>query len=332
MRKITHSGGDVVRAARYARIVIPDPDDSELLDAYSHAVTSAVDAVGPAVVRVEVERGGGSGVIFTPDGLILTNNHVVEKSQKLSIVLPGGRAMRSDIVGRDADTDLAVVRASVEAGESLPWAQLGDSRAIRVGQIAIAIGNPYGFHHSVTAGVVSALGRSLRSQSGRLMDDIIQTDAALNPGNSGGPLVTTRGEVIGINTAMIMPAHGLCFAIASNTARFVAAKLIRDGRIRRSYIGVAGQNVPIPRALAREHQIAVTSGVFVVSVEAGGPAARGGLRDGDVVIACADQIVSGIDDLHRHLGEDRIGLSTTLTILRSGERRRITVVPVESRA
>jgi S1-C subfamily serine protease len=311
--------------------VIPQPDYSDLLDAYSHAVTSAVDIVGPAVARVEVERGGGSGVVFTPDGLILTNNHVVEKSHKLSVVLPGGGTMRADIVGRDADTDLAVVRASVDAGESLPWARLGDSRAIRAGQIAIAIGNPYGFHHSVTAGVVSALGRSLRSQSGRLMDDIIQTDAALNPGNSGGPLVTTRGEVIGINTAMIMPAHGLCFAIASNTARFVAAKLIRDGRIRRSYIGVAGQNVPIPRALAREHQIAVTSGVFVVSVEADSPAASAGLHDGDVVIACADQIVAGIDDLHRILGEDRIGAPTVFTILRRGARRRITIVPAESR-
>ncbi|HEV3139821.1 MAG TPA: trypsin-like peptidase domain-containing protein [Vicinamibacterales bacterium] len=308
---------------------VPVERDDELLDAYSRAVTSAVDAVGPAVVRIDVDRGGGSGVVFTPDGLILTNNHVVEKSGTLSVVLPGGRAIRADLVGRDADTDLAVIRATPRVGESLPWASLGDSRAIRVGQIAIAIGNPYGFHHSVTAGVVSALGRSLRSQSGRLMDDIVQTDAALNPGNSGGPLVTTRGEVIGINTAMILPAHGLCFAIASNTARFVAAKLIRDGRIRRSYVGVAGQNVPIPRALARENQIAVSSGVFVVSVEKDSPAAAAGLRDGDVIIACADEIVSGIDDLHRHLGEDRIGAATTLTILRSGERRRITVVPSE---
>jgi len=327
----TLSGGDAIRASRYPRIVIPQPDDSELLDAYSHAVTSAVDAVGPAVVRVEVERGGGSGVVFTPDGLILTNNHVVEKHAKVSVVLPGGRAMRADVVGRDADTDLAVIRAAVDAGESLPWARFGDSRAIRVGQIAIAIGNPYGFHHSVTAGVVSALGRSLRAQTGRLMDDIIQTDAALNPGNSGGPLVTTRGEVIGINTAMILPAHGLCFAIASNTAHFVAAKLIRDGRIRRSYIGVAGQNVPIPRALAREHQIAVTSGVFIVSVEANSPAATAGLRDGDVIIACADHVVSGIDEIHRHLGEDRIGSPTTFTILRRGERRRVTIIPAESR-
>jgi len=319
--------------------VIPQPDDSELLDAYSHAVTSAVDAVGPAVVRIEVERGGGSGVVFTPDGLILTNNHVVdpgargarseESSAKLSIALTGGRTLRADVVGRDADTDLAVIRAAPGDGEPLPWARLGDSRAIRVGQIAIAIGNPYGFHHTVTAGVVSALGRSLRSQSGRLMDDIIQTDASLNPGNSGGPLVTTRGEVIGINTAMILPAHGLCFAIASNTARFVAAKLIRDGRIRRGYLGVAGQNVPIPRALARAHQMAVSSGVFVTSVEANSPAAAAGLRDGDVIIACGGEAVSGIDDLHRHLGEHQIGAETVLTILRQASRRQLTVVPTE---
>jgi S1-C subfamily serine protease len=201
---------------------------------------------------------------------------------------------------------------------------------VRVGQIAIAIGNPYGFHHSVTAGVVSALGRSLRARSGRLMDDIIQTDAALNPGNSGGPLVTTRGEVIGINTATILPAQGLCFAIASNTARFVASRLIRDGRIRRSYIGLAGQTVPIPRTVARENQLAVTSGVFVVSVEAGSPATKAGLKDGDVVLSFAGTPVTGVDDLHRLLTEERIGEPTIVTILRSARRRRISVVPAEA--
>ena len=306
-------------------------DDGELLDAYSQAVIRAVEVVGPAVVKIDAARGGGSGVLFTPDGLILTNSHVVDGAGPLTVVTPDGHSMRADIVGQDADTDLAVIRIDASNGPSLPWATLGDSRAVRVGQVAIAIGNPYGFHHSVTAGVVSALGRSLRARSGRLMDDIIQTDAALNPGNSGGPLVTTRGEVIGINTATILQAQGLCFAIASSTARFVAARLIRDGRIRRSYIGVGGQTVPIPRAVARANQLAVSSGVFVVSVEAGSPAARAGLRDGDVVLAFAGQAVTGIDDLHRLLTDERIGVAATLTILHTAQRRDLTIVPKESK-
>ncbi len=313
----------------YHRSMIPQPDDSELLDAYSSAVIRAVEMVGPAVVKIEVKGGGGSGVLFTPDGLILTNCHVVERTGDLSVVMPDGRSARADVVGQDADTDLAVVRIEASAGAPLPWATLGDSRAVRVGQMAIAIGNPYGFNHSVTAGVVSALGRSLRARSGRLMDDIIQTDASLNPGNSGGPLVTSRGEVIGINTAMILPAQGLCFAIASNTARFVASALIRDGRIRRSYIGVAGQSVPIPRAVARSNQLAVSSGVFVTSVEPNSPAASAGLRDGDVILAFAGEVVTGIDDLHRRLTGDRIGVQATLTILRSAERRQLSIVPSE---
>src|SRR5205814_2316118 len=205
-------------------------------------------------------------------------------AQRIGVTLPDGRSTRADLVGEDADTDLAVIR--IDAAP-LAYARLGDSRAVRVGQIAIAVGNPYGFQHSVTAGVVSALGRTLRARSGRLMEDIVQTDAALNPGNSGGPLVTTAGVVIGVNTAMILTAQGLCFAIASNTARFVASRLIRDGRIRRSYIGVAGQNVPIPRAVARAHQLAVSSGVMVASVESGSPAAAAGLRDGDIILAFA---------------------------------------------
>jgi len=308
--------------------VLAQPDDGALLDAYSEAVIHAVDLVGPAVVKIDAARGGGSGVLFTPDGLILTNSHVVEGAGALTVVMTDGRSMRADVIGQDADTDLAVIRVD---GSALPWATLGDSRAVRVGQIAIAIGNPYGFHHSVTAGVVSALGRSLRARSGRLMDDIIQTDAALNPGNSGGPLVTTRGEVIGVNTATILPAQGLCFAIASNTARFVAARLIRDGRIRRSYIGLAGQTVPIPRGVARENQLAVTSGVFVVSVEPGSPAATAGLKDGDVVLSFAGTPVTGVDDLHRLLTEERIGEPTVVTFLRAARRRQITVVPAESR-
>lgn len=296
------------------------------MDAYSSAVIDAVETVGPAVVKIDAATGAGSGVLFTPDGLILTNSHVVDGAGALTVAMTDGRSSRADLIGQDADTDLAVVRID---GSALPWATLGDSRAVRVGQIAIAIGNPYGFHHSVTAGVVSALGRSLRARSGRLMDDIIQTDAALNPGNSGGPLVTTRGEVIGINTATILQAQGLCFAIASNTARFVASRLIRDGRIRRSYIGLAGQTVPIPRAVARENQLAVTSGVFVVSVEADSPAAIAGLKDGDVVLAFAGTPVTGVDDLHHLLTEEKIGEPTTIAILRSARRRHLTVLPTE---
>jgi S1-C subfamily serine protease len=235
------------------------------------------------------------------------------------------------MVGDDPDTDLAVVRLEVLGGESVPWARFGDSRSLRAGQIAIGIGNPFGFHHSVTAGVVSALGRSLRARSGRLMDDVIQTDAALNPGNSGGPLVTTGGEVIGINTAMILPAQGLCFAIASNTARFVAGRLIRDGKIRRSYIGVAGQNVPIPRAVARANQLAVSSAVLVASVEPNSPAAGAGLREGDLILGFAGRAITGIDDLHRRLTDDHIGMAVPLMVLRANERRYITVIPGESK-
>src|SRR5580765_7727775 len=306
--------------------MLPQSEDGALLDAYSSAVIRAVETVGPAVVKIEVARGGGSGVVFTPDGLILTNSHVVEQGGQLTVVMTDGRSMRADLIGQDRDTDLAVIRVD---GTALPFATLGDSRAVRVGQIAIAIGNPYGFHHSVTAGVVSALGRSLRAQSGRLMDDIIQTDAALNPGNSGGALVTTRGEVIGINTATILPAQGLCFAIASNTARLVASKLIRDGAVRRSYLGVGGQNVPIPRAVARVNQLAVTSGVFVTSVKPASPALAAGLKDGDVIVAFANEAVTGVDDLHRLLTEDRIGTPAPLVILHAAERRTLTVTPTE---
>src|SRR5688572_24356771 len=317
-------------------------NDQALLDAYSAAVIHAVDQVGPAVVRVEGKHGGGSGVVFTPDGFLLTNSHVVDPANRLRqgsgrqeaglhtirITLPDGRSLAADVIGSDTDTDLAVLRID---GSRLPWARLGDSKAVRVGQVAIAIGNPYGFDHSVTSGVVSALGRSLRARSGRLMDDVIQTDASLNPGNSGGPLVTTAGEVIGINTAMILPAQGICFAIASNTVRFVASRLMRDGRIRRSHIGIAGQQTAIPRALARANQMAVTSGVLVASVEDDSPAARAGLATGDVVLGFADSAVSGIDDLHRLLTEERIGMPAPMIVLRRGERHRLTIVPVESR-
>jgi S1-C subfamily serine protease len=300
--------------------------DSDLLDAYSAAVIDAVDVVAPAVVRLEVGRGGGSGVVFTPDGLVLTNSHVVEQGDAVTVTLPDGRSTRGDVVGRDADTDLAVVRIE---GHALPWARFGDSRRVRVGQVAIAIGNPYGFHHSVTAGVVSAIGRSLRSRTQRLMEDVIQTDAALNPGNSGGPLVTTRGEVIGINTAVIMPAQGLCFAIASNTARLVASLLIRDGRIRRGYVGIVGQQTPIPRPIARANQLAAASGVLVASVERGSPADRAGVRQNDVILALGGQAVTGVDDLHRALTQDRIGSPTSLVLWRGSSRTEVTIVPSE---
>ena len=308
----------------------PQPDDTALLDAYSQAVVHAVDEVGPAVVRIEVGRGGGSGVLFTPDGLILTNSHVVEGPHDLRVILPDGRSLQADRIGSDTDTDLAVVRVDPIGGPPLAWATLGDSRSIRVGQVAIAIGNPYGFHHSVTSGVVSALGRSLRARSGRLMDDIIQTDASLNPGNSGGPLVTTRGEVIGINTAMILPAQGLCFAIASNTVRFVAARLIRDGRIRRSYIGMGGENVPVPRALARTLGLAVSSAVRVAAVEPESPAARAGLMIGDLILSFAGVPVAALDELHRLLSDEAIGRPSPLVVLRGGERRQLVIVPGES--
>ena len=302
--------------------------DDELLDAYSDAVIRAVDAVGPAVVRVDIGRGGGSGVVFAPDGFVLTNDHVVSGARELRVTLPSGASLRADVVGRDADTDLAVLRVDAR---DLAWARFGDSTRVRVGQVAIAIGNPYGFDHSVTSGVISALGRSLRSRSGRLMDDVIQTDASLNPGNSGGPLVTTAGEVVGINTAMILPAQGICFAVASNTARFVASRLMRDGRIRRSYIGVAGQQTPIPRALARAHGVAAAAGVLVVSIEKESPAAIGGVREGDVILALGDQAITSVGDLLRLLTDDRIGQDVTVTVLRNGARKVLTIRPGESR-
>ena len=305
--------------------MLAQPDDALLLDAYSSAVIHAVETVGPAVVKIEAARGGGSGVLFTPDGLILTNSHVVDQSGPLTVVMTDGRSLRADRIGQDADTDLAIIRID---GSALPWATLGDSRAVRVGQIAIAIGNPYGFHHSVTAGVVSALGRSLRARSGRLMDDIIQTDAALNPGNSGGPLVTTRGEVIGVNTATILPAQGLCFAVASNTARFVAGRLMSDGRVRRSYVGVGGQNVSVPRSLGSSH-VTPSTGVLVLSVESGSPASHAGLAQGDIIIAFGHTPITGVDDLHRVLTAERIGVPSGVTILRSGARQQVTVVPKE---
>jgi S1-C subfamily serine protease len=305
----------------------PLDDDAGLLDTYSQAVIAAVETVGPAVVRVEVGRHGGSGVVFTPDGFVLTNSHVVAAGGPVMVTFPDGARSRAQRTGDDGGTDLAVLRVE---GTSLPWARLGDSRRLRVGQVGIAIGNPYGFHHSVTSGVISALGRSLPSRDG-IIDDLVQTDASLNPGNSGGPLVTTAGEVAGINTAIIPQAQGLCFAIASNTVRFVASRLIRDGHIRRGYLGVRGQQAPIPRAIARAAGVAAASGVLVETIEPNSPAAAGGLREGDVIIAFGGQPITGIDDLLRHLTESRIGEPLPIAVLHGTSRRVVTVVPSERR-
>jgi S1-C subfamily serine protease len=259
----------------------------------------------------------------------MTNSHVVHQASQIEVTLSDGRRFQADLVGDDPDTDIAVIRVH---GPDLAPAPLGDSHAIRVGQVVIAIGNPYGFQCTVTAGVVSALGRSLRSRSGRLIDNVIQTDAALNPGNSGGPLVTSRGEVIGVNTAVILPAQGLCFAVAVNTATFIAGRLIRDGRVRRSYIGVAGQDTPLPRRLTRFHHLPVESGILVASIEPNSPAQRAGLAEGDVIVGYNGQPIGGIDDLHRQLTETQVGVRSRLTIIRRTERLMLDIVPEESKS
>ncbi|MFI5114488.1 MAG: S1C family serine protease, partial [Terriglobales bacterium] len=273
-------------------------------------------------------RGGGSGFVFTPDGLILTNSHVVHDATRIEITLADGRRVPAHTVGDDPATDLAVIR--IDAGGLQP-AELGDSQQLRPGQMAIAIGNPYGFQSTVTAGVVSALGRSLRSYSGRLIEDVIQTDAALNPGNSGGPLVDSRGQVIGVNTATILPAQGICFAIGINTAKFVASRLLRDGRIRRSYIGVSAQTVPIHRRVVRFYQLPQESGVVVLGVEDRSPARRAGLREGDVIVALDEKPVAGVDDLHRLLTDAQVGARCALTVVRHTEKLNLTIVPEEAR-
>jgi len=314
----------------------PTPvSDAPLLDAYSRAVVSAVEKVAPAVVFIEVTQrsrqreaaGSGSGFVFTPDGFILTNSHVVHGASKITVSFSDGRRFSARLVGDDPGSDLAVIRIDAFG---LIAAELGDSKQIRPGQLAIAIGNPYGFQHTVTAGVVSALGRTLRSRSGRLIDDIIQTDAALNPGNSGGPLVGSNGQVIGVNTATILPAQGLCFAIGVNTAKFVAGRLIQDGRIRRAYVGVVGQTQPISRALRRFHDLEQASGTLVISVEPGSPAEQAGLQARDLLVGCDGTPITGVDDLQKLLSESRIGVACIFHLIRATQWLKLPIIPQEA--
>jgi S1-C subfamily serine protease len=312
-----------------AHSVSPIATEDEAMDAYSRVVTTVAESVSPAVVRIQVEskqgRGGsGSGFIFTPDGFILTNSHVVHGGEKITVWTPDSGDFRAQLIGEDPDTDLALLRIDAPVLRSV---KLGDSRRIRVGQLVVAIGNPYGFQYTVTAGVVSALGRSLRSQSGRLIEDVIQTDAALNPGNSGGPLVNSQGEVVGVNTATILPAQGLCFAISINTAQFIASRLIRYGRVRRSYIGVQAQTAALNRSIARHYELTASTGALVLAAEPGSPAQKAGLQEGDVITSLAGEPVEGVDVLHRLLGEDRIGIATRLIVLRGSKRLEISLTP-----
>ncbi len=311
-------------------------DDGDLLDAYSQAVTGAVALVAPAVAHVRVERasaprggreGSGSGFLITPDGYLVTNSHVAGGASAIEVTLPDGRTANADIVGDDPDSDLAVLK--VGAGD-LAWSRFGDSAAVRVGQIAIAIGSPYGFQHTVTAGIVSALGRSMRARTGRMLDNILQTDASLNPGNSGGPLVDARGLVIGVNTAVILPAQGICFAIAASTAERVAILLIREGRVRRAYLGIGGQTLALPRRIVRHFELARDSGVRIESLAAGSPAATAGLDRGDVIVVLDGVPVATIDDLQRLLGPEAIGRPVEITFVRRDRKLALAAVPGES--
>ena len=313
-----------------------DVASGESMDAYSRAVMTAVDVVGPSVVKIDA-GGTGSGFVFTPDGLILTNSHVVAPpsrpgrfgaagSPRIGVTLPDGRDLVADLVGDDPHTDLAVLRVTAS---DLLAAPFGDSSTLRPGQLVIAIGNPFGFQHTVTAGVVSALGRSLRARTVRLLENLIQTDAALNPGNSGGPLVTSRSQVVGVNTAVILGGQGIAFAVPINTARYVVSCLLRDGRVRRSHLGVAGQDTVIPRRLVRAHQLSHERGITVTAVSEGSAAAEAELRPGDVIVEFAGEPVRGVDDLHRLLTEERIGQLVAIKILRRGEVRRVLVTPRE---
>ena len=314
-------------------------DDQHLLDAYSNAVIGVTERVGPAVVRVETgpkvpngrERGGlGSGIVISPDGLVLTNSHVVGSSREIRLRDIEGHVGDARVLGVDPDTDLALLRA--DGVRDLPYAALGNSKSLKRGQLVIAIGNPLGFESTVTTGVVSALGRSLRSRSGRLIDDVVQTDAALNPGNSGGPLVSSHGEVVGINTAVIMGAQGICFAVASNTANFVLGELVRHGRVRRAYIGIAAQQLALSRRRRHAAGLAQENAVMVANVEPGSPAQRADLRVGDIILSLDGIPVTGADDLIRMLAGEKIGRAVEIDTLRSGERHTLSLVPGERRS
>lgn len=317
-------------------------NDSELLDAYSRAVVGASEKVSPAVVHVKVQKkrqtrrgvvpggplepGAGSGFIFSPEGFILTNNHVVSHTSRIDVDLPDGRNFEAELIGSDASTDLAVIRIYTD---HLNYVTFGDSEKLKVGQLVIAIGNPYGFEYSVTTGVVSALGRILRSYSGRLIDNVIQTDAALNPGNSGGPLISTQGKVVGINTAIILPAQGICFAIASSTARYVVSKLITEGRVRRGYLGIGGQVINLPLRMINYFRLDVKSGILVQQIEQNSPAHRSDLQNGDVIVGLNGKPIANINDLHRMLDERSIGKKNFLDVLHQGRIQTVEVVPSE---
>ena len=313
--------------------MIERPVDAGVLDAYSQAVIGASDAVSPAVIHLVVRdakgepKGSGSGFVFTSDGLALTNSHVIHGADVVTATFPDGLTVEATAVGDDPATDLAVIK--LHAPGLLPTAHLGDSRALRVGQLVVAIGNPLGFQCTVTAGVVSAVDRSLRSFSGRIMDGIVQTDAALNPGNSGGPLVASDGNVIGVNTAAIVGAQGLCFAIPIATATFVAERLIRHGKIRRAYLGLGGQTVPLPTRVIRFYGLAVQTGILTVTVEPGSPAARAGVRAGDILVEFAGRPAPSVDDLQRSLTEQQVGVRAPLTILRGTDKMEVEIVPEE---
>ncbi len=309
--------------------------DEELLDAYSHAIVSVVERVSPSVVHVRVRgvrqgygaQGSGSGTVLSPDGIVLTNNHVVEGASAIELSLTDGRHVAARILGRDPDTDIAVLRA--ETSDRLPAARLGNSKKVRPGQVAVAIGNPFGFESTVTAGIVSAVGRSLRAQNGRLIGDVIQTDAALNPGNSGGPLVNSRSEVIGVNTAVIMGAQGICFSVAANTAQHVLTQILQHGRVRRARLGIAGDQVRLPQRLKAATGLKQEAGVRVVEVQPGSPAHTGGLEPGDVIVGLDQEVVTGIDDIARVLDGTRIDKRVAVHILREGRQATMQIIPTE---